>query len=417
MAIEKILILDQVDTNVLFFDVLLQSLDEKFEIHTATTGAEAEEIVEKCRIQFVICAWEMDAMPGTVFVQRVRNHRSRRHMPCLIFSKRMNEQDIKLTKELGLPHILGMPFDKSTAKEMVQGIIDAEKNLSPVEAKIRKIEGMILEGQPTEALKMVNSSVTKKGPFRARAKTAVGEIWFILCKYDRAEKVLKEAIDDTEDYVPALRLLAQVYSKMSRHDESIDLLKKLTEASPCNIQSLLNLGSAYVEADRHDEARDVFEQVEKLDSDNRELQDEQGKLAFKEGDIPLAMQLLAQTQCGDDLARHFNSMAIALVAGGDYAKGLETYDSAIQILGDKAKLHLLHFNKGLALRKSGDMQKAFSCFCESYKSDPDYERAYSAVAMMVKELKSQSIDLDDDLIKSVQEARQQHKGVAQEKSA
>ena len=42
--------------------------------------------------------------------------------------------------------------------------------------------------------------------------------------------------------------------------------------------------------------------LEQIDFDGSDLKDERGKLAFKEGDIPLAAQLLAGTQKGDQLA-------------------------------------------------------------------------------------------------------------------
>ena len=34
---------------------------------------------------------------------------------CIIFSKRMDEQEVRLTQELGFPNILAMPFEKEKA--------------------------------------------------------------------------------------------------------------------------------------------------------------------------------------------------------------------------------------------------------------------------------------------------------------
>ena len=72
--VEKVLILDENESNVLFFEMLLQQMEKDFKVFTASTGAQGELLAHDQKVHFVICAWEMNAMPGTVFVQRIRNN-------------------------------------------------------------------------------------------------------------------------------------------------------------------------------------------------------------------------------------------------------------------------------------------------------------------------------------------------------
>ncbi len=405
--IDRFIIVDETEANILFFQVLLEELGKSL-IYTATNGPEGEQVVKRENIQFVVCAWEMDIMSGTVFVQKVKKAK-RKNIPCLIFTKRMSEQEVKLTKELGIKNILGMPFDREEAKNLIRQMIEQEENISPLEKKVRKIESLIQENKPAEALKLIDASVTKKSPFRPRVKTNVGHIWLLIKQYKKSEVALEEALKEDPDYAPAKHLLARLYSETDRKNEAIKVLEDMAENSPNNITTLLNLGSAYVTAERHQDARDTFNKVEKIDSDNAELKDERGKLAFKEGDFDLAAKFLAETENGDELARHFNNMAIAYTQVGDYQKAVETYRNAIKLLSDRAKIHLLHYNLGLGLRKNGNLTEAFEELCKSYLSDPSFEKAYASLARVAKEMKAKKLDIDGNFVKKVKEARQAYK--------
>jgi tetratricopeptide (TPR) repeat protein len=411
--VDRYLILDEVEANILFFQVLLEELG-KSHIHTATNGSEAEQIVSRENIQFVITAWEMDVMPGTVFIQRVRRAK-RKNLPCLIFSKKMNEQEIRLTKELGIKNILGMPFQREDAKQLILSMIEDEEKVSTFEKKIRKIESLIQENRPAEALKLVDASVTKKSPERPRVKTAVANIWLLIQQYKKSENSILEALTENPDYAPAKHLLARLYSITNRKDEAIKVLEEMAEKSPKNISTLLSLGSAYVNADQHDKAKGVFAKVEAIDADNKDLKDEQGLLAFKEGNFDLAAKFLAETDNGDELARHFNNLAIAYTTTSDFTRAIATYRTAIKLLSDKAKLHLLHYNLGLALRKDKQLEASFEELCKSYIIDPSYEKAYAGLARVAKEMKQQGVNLDIELVASVKEARGQFKNSPQDR--
>src|SRR5262249_2572326 len=152
--------------------------------------------------------------------------------------------------------------------------------------------------------------------------------------------------------------------------------------------------SVYVDAERHDDAKKTFASVSTIDPDSPPLKDEQAKLAFKEGDLPLAAKLLAETQNGDAIARHFNNLAIALTHQQKFEKAIETYENAIKLLSDKAKLHALHYNLGLALAKKGDLARSFTQLAESYKGDPSFEKAYAALARVSKQMAEKGLAYD-----------------------
>lgn len=405
MSIDRFIVVDDNEANILFFQVLLQELS-KTNVLTAQDAQTALGIVQDNRIQFVITAWEMTPMPGTVFIQKVLNERNNKFLPCLIYSKRMTDDDAQLTKDLGISNVLGMPFDRARAKEMIQQMLEAEENLSSLEKKIRKMEHFIDEGKPTEALKLVGPSITKKGPHRPRVKTALGAIWIQINKLDKAELVLNEALKEAPDHFPALQLLAKVYSLKGEHDKAIEILHKMAESSPKNLKALLSLGDAYVDADREEDAKNVYTKVKEIDNSNDGANDGLGKIAYKEGDIKLATELLQQTKNGDEMARFFNNLGISMVMKGDLDKGIETYKNALNILSDKTKLHLMKYNLGLAYRKKNDYENCYKELSEAYLLEPGFRKAFVGFARLVKEMKEKEMEYDLEVIKSVREVQE-----------
>jgi tetratricopeptide (TPR) repeat protein len=401
--IDKVIVIDESDANVLFWEMLLPDL--KLQVFKARAGAEALEIIEKESIPMAIVAWELTSMPGTILMQKARESRKRRRMPFLIYSKRMTDEDVALARELGSESIISLPFDKEKVKETLQKIITEESNPNPIEVKLRKMEECLAEGKPTEVLKMIGPDVSKKGPHIPRYKTIVAETFFQIGNLDKAFKAVKEALEQDGAYRPAHFLMGRLYTASGKHDEAIEVVKSFSEKSPKNIQALLQLGSAYISADKLDDAKKTVEQVMVLDRENQAVNDNKGKIALKEGNIALAAQLLSETQNGDEIARFYNSIGISMVAKGDFDKGIDTYHSALKILSSKTKVHLLYFNLAIAYRKKGDKANELNFFCESYTSEPSFEKAYASIARALQEARAKGIQPNQQQLKTAAEKR------------
>lgn len=405
MAIERFLIVDDNTGNTLFFEMMLKELGYS-NIFIAPTGDDALIQADKHHIQFFIVAWELQGMPGTIFVQKARSKRKRRFVPCLIYSKRMSVEDVSLTKELGFKDILAMPFDRKVAKDLITSILEFENNLHPREVQLRKIEMYNLEGHPMEALKMFTDELFSPGPYQTRALLSGAEVMMALSKYDKAEKHVADALRNSPDNNRAMQLQAKLFSRKGMHEQAIGILEKMVTVSPKNLSNKINLGSAYIEADRHDDAKRVFNEVLKADGSNQECKDQMATLAFKEGDLNLAQQLIAETENGNELARAFNNLGISQVSKGLFDQGITTYTNAMKMLADKARLYLLHYNQGLAFRKKGDLERSFQAFSAAYLADPTYEKAYVAIAKVAQELKEKGLKPNPSLVKEVKTARQ-----------
>ncbi|MGE0171796.1 MAG: tetratricopeptide repeat protein [Oligoflexales bacterium] len=404
MGLERVLIVDDNDANILFFEMLLSGLGFS-KILKARTGPEGLEVAKKEHAQFLVVTWEMTGLPGTIFIQRARQSRKKRYLPAIIYSKRMTVEDVQLTKELGYKDILNVPFDKADARKLVTEMIERENNLSPIESQLRKVEGYLLEDKPSEALKLMDNKILTSTEQVSRVHTAMADIWFKMAKFDKAEEEINAATKHDPAYNPALALKAKLFSRQGKHEEAIQILQGMISTSPRNFTNKISLGSAFIQADRDDDAKKVLAEVMELDGDNQEAKDALATVAFKEGDISLATQLIAETESGDDLARVFNNLAISQVNKGEFERSIDTYRNAMKLLADKAKVHLLHYNLGLAYKKKGDLINCFQELCESYLLEPSFEKAYASLANTSKELLAKGVTLDKDLVQKVKAAR------------
>jgi tetratricopeptide (TPR) repeat protein len=408
MPIERMMIVDEDEANLLFFQVLMGELGLT-QVYAVNNANQAIEEVKERDVQMIVVAWEMKTMPGTVLIQKLRSMRARRGIPYLIYSKRMSESDVKLAGELGLSNMLSMPFDRAKAKAVLSEMMAKEAKLPPEETKLRKAEGFLDEGRAEDALKLIDDRLKKPGPFFLRGQLVVVQAWMQLNQWSKAEPILRKILDEDKNHFEAQNLLAQILSRTGRHADALAILEALSKNSAKNMSLLLNLGSAYVSADRNDDAKKAFAQVEAMDKDNRDLKDERGKLAFKEGDLSLAAQLLRETDNGDQMARHFNNVAVGLVQAQQFDKAIETYEYAIKLLQARAKVHLLRYNLGLALSKKGDFARSFLELVTSYKSEPTFEKAYAALARVGKAMQEKGIAYDKQLVKEVNAVRKAQK--------
>jgi tetratricopeptide (TPR) repeat protein len=409
--IERFLIVDDQDANLLFFQVLLEELGYSA-VYTANHGHDAQIAADRFNVQFVISSWELKGMPGTVFVQRLRSHRKYYNVPFLIYSKEMTDNERALVGELGLPSVIKMPFDRADAKKVIEELIEAENSLTPDEVKFRKMEAAFATNAVEEALKLADHNLVNQSSIAYKVNTLLGEIYMSMGAMKKAEEYLMKSSELEENYLPNKYALAKLYSVSKRHDKAIEILKGLTNTSPLNVKTLLSLSSAFLMSGKKEDAKHMIAQAEDIDPDCRQIGDERAKVSLLEGDIDKTKEYIDQTESGDQLARDFNMMAISMVANGQFEDGIEVYKKAIDLLGGKAKTYLLRYNLGLAFKKQGKLKSAFVEFAKSYIAEPTYEKAYSAIARTHKDMKAKGIKVGPKAIDKIKAARAKAKELA-----
>ncbi len=257
---KRFMIVDE-DTNfALFWEVAVNDAFPGSVVKICRTGFEALDEVKREKFDFFISAWEMEAMSGLIFMQKLRQIFKYRRTPFLIFSRELSDGNLGLAREFGIDNYLLKPFDKERVKEKIEAMIQAEASLDNSQRTLRKIEDWLAENKVNEALKIIND-VLKPGPNAARAYCLFGELWSRTEHLDRSEKAYKESIKFDENYTPAHHGLAKLLIKLRRFEEATKQLEGINQRFPGSLDRLINLGNAYLGAGDEKKAEAAFKKL------------------------------------------------------------------------------------------------------------------------------------------------------------
>ncbi len=200
-----------------------------------------------------------------------------------------------------------------------------------------------------------------------------------------AHQLLSQAVENEEDPVPVLYLLARLHRSEGNEDKAEALLKRAVEARPDEPQVHLVLAAYLVRQDQFDEALEAIERALELDPSERrallqkaEVLMELGFRHDREGGAAEARAILDQILAAEP------SNAYALVADGKYKLGTGDQSGATRAL--RAALETqpnwaqAYYLLGLALAAQNDYAAARSEFAKSLELDASQLRARAALA-------------------------------------
>jgi tetratricopeptide (TPR) repeat protein len=400
MSEEKALsfmIVDASHSNALFWEMAIKGEWPEAKVSVCQQGYDAIDQAKATKFDFFVASWDLEPMSGMVLMQNLKEMHRYKHVPYLLFSELLGEEDLGLANDFGISNWIIKPFEKDKILEKLRGMLAQESNLDSTQKSLRKIEDWIQEGKVNEALKLLTPLFDKKGPHLLRAYTLNGDLWSRTEKVDKAETSYKNALKIDENCGPAMTGLGKLYIRLKRFDEGLSLLEKLHEKSPRNLMRMVNLGGAYLENGDEARAEGMFKKIQSLDGDNADAKAGSGKIEFGRGNFDNAARLFRESGKGEELASYFNTMAISRVSKGAFDEGVQVYRNAMKVLPDRSKYHLLEFNIGLALRKARKLGEATDAFARSLRENPAYEKAAVALRASMDEARKAGLAFNEKL--------------------
>jgi tetratricopeptide (TPR) repeat protein len=400
---KRFMIVDEDSNFAVFWEVAIHEAFPNSETKICRTGYEALDEAKGGKYDFFISAWEMEAMSGLIFMQKLRQIFKYRRAPFLIFSKELTDSQLGLAREFGIDNYLLKPFDKERVKEKVTSMMLAEANLDNTQRTLRKVEDWIAENKINEALKVIGD-LLKPGPNAARAYCLYGDLWSRTEHHDKAEKGYLESIKFDPNYNQAHQGLAKLLIKLRRFEEATKQLESLNTKCPGSLDRMINLGNAYLGAGDDKKAEAVFKNAAAQDSENGDAKQGLGKVEFNRGNMAAAARFFKESGKGDELATYFNSLGIAMVNQGKFDDAIKLYQNAIGVLPEKNKVHLLEFNIGLAYRKNEQLGLATNAFARAVLSNAEYEKAYQGMALCMREAQTRNQPYEKELVQKAAQA-------------
>lgn len=102
--------------------------------------------------------------------------------------------------------------------------------------------------------------------FKARVK-----VYLEAQRFDAAEKLVKNALDDMDDAAHLWHLLGLVYHKQSKFVDAVGAFRQAIKINPAFIEASLNLAVTLCDLSHYDEAFRIFEELKRQNDLQRQL--------------------------------------------------------------------------------------------------------------------------------------------------
>ncbi len=138
-----------VEDNVELLMLMTQLLGTKYHVRTATNGKEALGIISKEELDIIISDVMMPIMDGLELTRKVKNDPNYQHLPIILLTAKMQEEDRQEALQIGADSFVTKPFKISDLELRINNIVENRKRIK--EEFISQIGELPLpNGQQTE---------------------------------------------------------------------------------------------------------------------------------------------------------------------------------------------------------------------------------------------------------------------------
>jgi PleD family two-component response regulator len=108
MTNEKtILIIDDLETNI---NILIELLEDKYDLLASLSGEEALEIVEEERVDLILLDIMMPGLDGFEVCERLKSNEKTKDIPIIFITAKTDEESIEKAYEIGGVDYISKPF-------------------------------------------------------------------------------------------------------------------------------------------------------------------------------------------------------------------------------------------------------------------------------------------------------------------
>jgi CheY-like chemotaxis protein/Flp pilus assembly protein TadD len=328
------------------------------------SGDDAWAALKTKRYDFIILDWKLPGLSGLALFNRIRQRRGYRTTPLLVISGFLEQTDFRLLQEFPCTGLLEKPFTKGLFESKVESLVREAswygENTALIDALVQAAGH---DGKKTESL---IKQVLKKSPNPVPLAVLASRRLITAGMAEPAEKILRGVLKLDDGCVVAMNEMGKSLHLLGRHEEALDVLRLANKISPQNVQRLCLLGEVELNVADPENARAYFEKALEIDGDAPKA---------KSGVViadNMAEMLAAPDpmQVPSSFASILNTMGIALVRNGQFARGIEQYQAAMAFIRSKDDTARVAFNLGLGFLRWGKANEALPWFKKSEQLQP-----------------------------------------------
>jgi CheY-like chemotaxis protein len=119
--VKRILVVEDVEFNR---DLIVQLLEEQYEILTATNGAEGLEVARRERPDLILMDLSLPVMDGWEATRRIKADEALRHTPVIALSAHAMKGDEERARQSGCDDYLPKPLDEDLLFEKLAKLLN-----------------------------------------------------------------------------------------------------------------------------------------------------------------------------------------------------------------------------------------------------------------------------------------------------
>ncbi len=322
-------------------------------------GQEAWLALQEKQYDFVVLDWKLPRLSGLALFNRLRKLSTYKSVPILVVSGFLEKSDFRLLDEFPFTYLIEKPFPHVKFLEEVEKLQE-EMAWSYKNAGIVSSLSELMHDDPKKAVSTINKLIAKApnplpiGITAARRFESLGMI-------AEAEATLNKLLEFDENSIVVMNELAKVYLRKKRYKNASEMLRRAHKRSPVNMNRICLLGEIELNLRDPYAAQEYFRSALEIDDENSIAK---SGVVVSENMIEM-IRSPEPVEMGQSFASILNSIGIGMVKKGNFAEGIEQYQSALAFLHSNIDSARLAFNMGLGYLRWGKPSSALPWFEKS----------------------------------------------------
>ncbi len=353
---------------------MLQHLGFQGDIDEAGDGQEAWEVLQERPYDLVVCDINMPRMNGLDLLRCLRATSQYQTTPFLIITGEVSEDIVAASAESEVDGYLLKPFKLDSLEGRLRAIILHRYHPSWGESLFRKASQLLVDGQPAEALAVLEKLAQPPFCKQAKVLNLKGECHLSVGSQDEAAACFKQALELNPKYLKAYHSLARLMESQGNLAAARGYLEEAKNLSPLNPERLYRLGQLCLQDGATLVAKQYLEESWRIGHyvpESRRSEMAETFLAAGLDEVAEELFLQAIDAAPQD-AHLYNRLGVALRQQKKHKQALESYQKALKL---DPKNEKVHFNLGVLYFNLGEKDKALEAFKVAVKLHPDFTEA------------------------------------------
>ncbi len=353
-------------------------------VQTIGTSEEAQEIIQKNPVDFVLCEWSTSGISGLKFLQFVRGNSLTRSIPFVMISGRgqMDDDEYAEATDYDVDGHLSKPLSQERMEQLLNNILRKRELFRESSVHLSRAAAYADMGAMEEA---ELNSAHKMPPESPQFWVDSAELFQEMGSHEKAKGCYQQAAEVDAGYAKAYEGLADILEKEGKADEAFEMLQKSVDISPRNRERQIKMAKTLLNNGDEFGARTALYQALGEETDEAARCAEAAEFFMDSGRADLAETEYAFALEADPSNVHYyNRMGLAFRRQKKIDAAIENYQKALKVAPND---HILYYNMAIAQMEGGKIGQAMAALRKALILNPDFSQAEAVLKKLKNNIK------------------------------